>query len=159
MSGEHTIGGSDQTELTGVNWLTRVNQLARCVKKVERTRTVGFKIPEPLVEAYSELPSVGKRTIKTVVMSLIYALALKHNIDIECQEQLKNIVSEIPLTSGSIIINANINHNDVKPEVNVSIDLGWLKDVVSKLYELRQPLPPLQRKLVEQLYEKLRKVN
>jgi len=57
------------------------------------------------------------------------------------------------------IVNMNINHNEVKPKVDVNIDLSWLKEIVERLYELRKPLPPVQRRLVEELYEKIRKVN
>ena len=55
-------------------------------------------------------------------------------------------------------LNINNNHNEVRPEVNVNVDLQGILEVVEKLYNLRQPLPPVQRKLVEQLYRDLRKI-
>ncbi len=150
-------GALSEERLTGVNWLTRVNQVSRCVRKVERTRTVGFKLPEPLVEAYAELPSSSKTLVKTVTMSMIYALARKHGVEVECEEQLKPMLSEVPSTGGSIIINANIA--EAKQQVNVNIDLESIVDLVKELYKLRRGMPQVQRRLVEELYERVKHMN
>lgn len=154
--GEPILGEFESGQLTGVNWLTRVNQVSRCVRKVERTRTVGFKLPEPLVEAYAELPSSSKTLVKTVTMSMIYALAKKHGIEVECEEQLRPMLSDVPSVNGQIIINANIA--DARSQVNVNI-LADIRVIVDKLYGTRQGLPVVQRRLVEELYKLVSKLN
>ena len=142
---------SPEAGLTGVNWLTRVNQVSKCVRKVGRSYTVGFKIPEPLREAYAELPSASKTLIKTVVMSLIYALAKKHGVEIECEEQLRPMISDAPAVGGQIIINANINENrnENKVRVALNVDVEALRDalrLLEYLYgEAARGMPPQNR--------------
>lgn len=111
-----------------------------------------MRIQPSLLELYQKAPDDVKTLARYAMRSALQAVILAYWLEgyvPKLQDQFNQ----------PVIINLNINNNDVKPKVNVNIDLGWLKDIVSKLYELRQPLPPVQRKLVEQLYEKLRKVN
>ena len=144
--------------LTGVNWLTRVNQAVRCARKIERTRTVGFKLPEPLHNAYTELPSSGKSVVKMVTASIIYALAKRYNIEVECEDQLKPLLSDVPAPGGQIIINANIA--EAKPQVNVNIQVvNEIKDLVEYLYRLRHDFPEVQRRTVEKLYRLVQRLN
>ena len=57
------------------------------------------------------------------------------------------------------IVNLNINRNEAKPQVNVNVDLKSIAELVERLYELRKPLPPTQRRLIEELHRKLKGVN
>lgn len=57
------------------------------------------------------------------------------------------------------IVNLNINRNEAKQQVNVHVDLKPIVELIERLYELRKPLPPLQRKIVEELYKKVKGVN
>lgn len=150
-----SIEGSDESVLTYVNQLTNVN--TRCVRKIERTRIVGFRIPTPVADAYIDLPPTAKTTLKTIVSSLIYAFAKKYGIEVECEEFLRAWINDVPAIGGQIIINANINEN--KSKIDVKIQLEPIIELIQKLYELRKPLPPLQRKLVEDLYARIKRLN
>ena len=133
------MGDHKQSELTGVDWLTRVNRVSRCIRKIERSRTVSFKVPEPLHTAYLDLPSTSKTTVKAVIMGLIYALARKHGQEIECEDQLKPLLSEVPSTSGHIIINANISTAQANPTININIkkaDIDYLERLIHDLLVL-----------------------
>ena len=144
---EHIVGGSSEgSVLTGVNWLTRVN--TRCVRKVEKTRVVGFRVPSPLVDAYSDLPDNAKTTIRVVVASLVYALAKKYGIDVECEEQLKPMLSEIPALGGSIVLNININNNENRNEVRLEIP----QEFIRKLDDLLDLLSFLAFQADERVY-------
>jgi len=58
------------------------------------------------------------------------------------------------------IVNVNVNINVNKVENKAGGDAGALAEIaelVSKLYSLRNTLPPLQRQLVEELYSRVKK--
>jgi len=65
---------------------------------------------------------------------------------------------------GTIVIQnpvVNINQVAVKAEARaggVSDSLAEVANLVSKLYSLRSTLPPLQRQLVEELYDRVKKI-
>lgn len=106
------------------------------------TQPISFRIPLYIKIIYDSLEPEVKRRIKLALEQVILAMA----------------GLEVPPQPGQpVIINMNINVNENKPQVNVNIDISKLVDLVSRLYELRKPLPPLQRELVEKLYSLVRK--
>lgn len=126
------IEGSDESVLTHVNQLTNVN--TRCVRKIERTRIVGFRIPTPVADAYMDLPPTAKTTLKTIVSSLIYAFAKKYEIEVECEEFLRAWINDVPAIGGQIIINANIA--EAKSNINISVDPKAIEEIVDLLGHL-----------------------
>ena len=68
-----------------------------------------------------------------------------------------------PVIIQNPIVNLNVAsaqaNADAKPQINVNIDLRGVAEIVERLYQLRQPLPPMQRRLVEELHRKLKGVN
>ena len=55
-----------------------------------------------------------------------------------------------------------MNINEVKPTIENKVDIDLkldIRDIAEQLYELRRPLPPKQRQLIEQLYRLTRKLN
>ncbi len=63
------------------------------------------------------------------------------------------------VSGGVVIQNPIINIVEAKSEskTEINIDLSEIAKLVTRLYQLRDPLPPLQRKLVEKIYSKLSK--
>jgi len=160
---EPIVGGSSEGGvLTGVNWLTRVN--TRCVRKVEKTRVVGFRVPSPLADAYSDLPDNAKTTVRIVVASLVYALAKKYSIDVECEEQLRPMLTDVPALGGSIVLNVNINNNENRNEVKIEVPRELLKklDDLLDLLEFmafQSAYPGNIKKRAEDGYQALRRLR
>ena len=106
------------------------------------TQPVSFRVPLYVKMVYESLEPEAKRRVKLALEQVILAMA----------------GLEAPPQPGQpVIINMNINVNENKPQVNVNLDVSKLVDLVTRLYELRRPLPPLQRELVEKLYSMVRK--
>ena len=132
--------------LTSVDMSTSVYRLAKCLRDIERTRVVSFRLPKPLVEAYQDLSANGKALAKATVASIIYALAKSEGLEVECEEQIKAMVGEMNIAKpqGTLVININVASST--PQVNVNFDLKGL-DKIERLLEdlvriLEDKVPP-----------------
>ena len=110
------------------------------------TSTISIRIPVSYKLKYLDLDHKAKQLFKLGVIALIDALySGSEHIDMN-----------------PMVFNININVNEAKaeskPEINVNVDLGEIVRLVAKLYNYRDPLPPLQRKLIETLYKKIEKM-
>ena len=142
-----------------------VNRERECIEGIEKTRTVGFRVSKLAWTLYDNiLNSQEKETLKYLVEGTIIALAKQKLGELPCEQQLQARLAYAAVrASGSPSVSFNINVNiqkaEANPQVNVSIDLKAVVDLVEKLYELRKPLPPVQRKIIEELRAKLKGVN
>lgn len=140
--------------LTGVNVLTSVNSLVRCIEKTRKTRTIGFRVSQPIWEAYDDLPEGEKASLRLVVESLVYALAKKNGITLQCEEAVKSRLADISFglrQSQPFILNININNAEARAEAEVASSV--FVRLETKAEELRASIEELQARLerVEQL--------
>jgi len=124
---------------------TSINELER-IDKI--TSPICVRVPVSYKLKYMELDHKRKHLFKLGVMGLIDALY---------NEKKASTVN----TYQPMIFNININYaeanntNTVNNKVEANI--SELVKIVQRLYALREPLPPLQRQLVETLYKKITK--
>ncbi|MEB3764595.1 MAG: hypothetical protein GSR77_00280 [Desulfurococcales archaeon] len=150
------------TLLTG---LQSVNKERWCIERSRETRTVGFRVARLAKTIYDEiLTDFDKELIKYMVEGSIYSLAKQHLEHLPCEEIISKrltAIANIITGHGTIVFNININSNvaEAKSKASVRVDLEPIVRLVERLYELRKPLPPTQRKLVEELYHAVRKLN
>ena len=70
------------------------------------------------------------------------------------------VLSGANIDVGTVVIQnpvVNIVKNEAKAETTVNVDLGNVVKIIQRLYSLREPLPPLQKKLIEKLYNEIKK--
>jgi len=113
----------------------------------------------------NRISSEGKYGIISLRVSL-RAKTVWDALDVESKRMLRNVFENILLQytiqyqkQQIINVNVNINVNKVENKVNESSSiqdaLNEIAEMVSRLYSLRNTLPPLQRQVIEKLYEKV----
>lgn len=116
--------------------------------KEARTSKMEFRTWPELKYVYGKAPdhvkTAARRAFEAVIIS--WFLGMRETQALE-------------YAGSPVIINLNLNMNEAKADARASVDLTPIKDILEKLYELRKPLPPVQRKLIEELYGRLSKLN
>ena len=116
----------------------------------EFTDVIGFRVPLKYKIMYRKLNPESRARIKKVLCGLIEAFYTgQRSMTSEDRASIININISIAESKAEAASKA-----EAKSEVN--IDYKMIK-LIQKLYEFRDPLPPLQRKLIEQLYRLIEK--
>lgn len=137
-----------------------------CEDLIKRTRPLSIRVSKLVWKLYDDLfTALDKEVLKAILEGTIIAIA-KQKLDdkLPCKELLNaRLAYAVAKATGnsqvSFNINVNINKAEANQKVDVKIDLEPIIKIVKKLYELRTPLPPLQRKLVEELHKRLKGVS
>jgi len=126
----------------------------KIIEKIEElehfTDTISFRVPLKYKIMYRKLNPESRARIKKVLCGLIEAFYTgQRSMTSEDRASIININISIAESKAEAASKA-----EAKSEVN--IDYKMIK-LIQKLYEFRDPLPPLQRKLIEQLYRLIEK--
>ena len=118
--------------------------------KIHETRSsrIDFRTWPDLKYVYSLAPERVKASARKAFESIVLAWFLNEDIVVHADGDKPAIFN----------INIAISESTSSSNVNVNI-LIEIKELVEKLYRLKDPLPPIQRGLVETLYKKVSKLN
>ena len=109
----------------------------------ETTDTLCFRVPIKYKIMYKKMAYIQKKRLREAIPGLIEAMARGSR----------------PQNS-PVIITINMNIAEAKAEAKAEVKLLIeIKELVEKLYELRGPLPPLQRQIIEKLHKLVRRMN
>lgn len=108
--------------------------------------TVRLSLKEiELIEEIRKIRSVSRSQVIREAIHLYYSL-------------IKNSNNTNNFVGGIVIQNPVINIVTSESRNEVNVDLSELTKIITRLYRLRDPLPPLQRQLVEKMYKIVEKV-
>ncbi len=106
------------------------------------TDPICFRVPIKYKIIYKKMTFSQRKRLRDAIPALIEAMH-------KGQSQ----------SSSNINININMNINELKNNVNVEVELKSIVSIVERLYKLRDGLPVIQRRLVEELYKKVSTMN
>jgi len=121
--------------------------------KKRKSYIINFRVSEKELDILGEL--LEKRNTENLSQVIREAIRVYHGL--LCNTGGTRITGSIVIQNPVINIVETRAESRTESKTEIKVDLTEIANLITRLYKLREPLPPLQRKLIEKIYNKLSK--